>query len=216
MSVTAIVLVLASAFVHAAWNLLGKRSGANATYFCVASAAAAVILSPILIVWSEAVVRIPQTVWAYLVVTGFFQALYFTGLAGAYRHGELSVVYPVARAFPVLIVPAVSAIIGAGESPTVLALAGMVVVATGLLVIPQERLGRPNVSELFGTWLGFAFLAGVGTSGYSIVDDAALSIYREVLAAHVGSAHVRAPIVYSVFQLLSTTVLSSHSVPTLP
>ncbi|MCB8945767.1 MAG: hypothetical protein H6658_18620 [Ardenticatenaceae bacterium] len=41
--------------------------------------------------------------WPYLLVTGCFQAMYYLGLLQGYKSGDFTVVYPVARALPVLI-----------------------------------------------------------------------------------------------------------------
>ncbi len=216
MSVTAIGLVLVSAFVHAGWNLLGKRDGASTAYFFVACAAGAAVIAPMLLVWSASVVRMPAVVWLYLIPAGLFQGLYFVGLAGAYRTGDLSVAYPVARALPVLMVPLVTVLIGTGESPSALALGGMVTVAVGLLVIPQQRLARVSIRYVGGAWIAYAFLAGVGTAGYSLIDDAALALFRAALesgpaptgvsggAAAGVSAQVQAPVIYSAFQSMMT------------
>ncbi len=205
MSVTAVVLVVFSALVHAGWNLLGKRDSANGAYFCIASAAGALVMFPILLFWSGAVGRMPPGVWMYLLPTGLFQALYFTGLGGAYRTGDLSVAYPVARAFPVLMVPLISAAMGSGDLPTATAVGGMITVTVGLLVIPQDRISRLSVSHLWGAWVLYAFLAGIGTTGYSIIDDTALATYRETLGGELSS--VQAPIIYSALQSASTALL---------
>ena len=215
MSVTAVVLVVVSAFVHAGWNLLGKRDSSNGAYFCIAAATGALVILPLVVLWNEAVWRMPTAVWWYLIPTGLFQGLYFTGLSGAYRSGDLSVAYPVARAFPVLLVPLASALLGIGEGATILALGGMVVVTVGLLVIPQRRLLHLSASQLGGTWMLYAFLAGLGTTGYSVVDDTALSLYRSELGFAARStekaastlAAVQAPIIYAAFQSLATAVV---------
>ncbi|MFO7782668.1 MAG: drug/metabolite transporter [Spirochaetia bacterium] len=215
MSVIAIALVVVSALVHAGWNLLGKRDSSNGAYFCIAAATGALVMLPLVVLWSEAVLRMPSAVWWYLIPTGLFQGLYFTGLAGAYRTGELSVAYPVARAFPVLLVPLVSALLGRGDSVTVLAFGGMVIVTAGLLVIPQRRLLHLSASQLGGAWMLYAFLAGLGTTGYSVIDDTALSLYRSGLGlaaqssagAEAGLAAFQAPIIYAAFQSLSTAVV---------
>ena len=231
MSVTAGVLVVVSAFVHAGWNLLGKRDSSNGAYFCIAAATGALVILPLVVLWNEAVWRMPTAVWWYLIPTGLFQGLYFTGLSGAYRSGDLSVAYPVARAFPVLLVPLASALLGIGEGATILALGGMVaapflarplnalrgmvVVTVGLLVIPQRRLLHLSASQLGGTWMLYAFLAGLGTTGYSVVDDTALSLYRSELGFAARSteeaastlAAVQAPIIYAAFQSLATAVV---------
>ncbi|SIQ66091.1 hypothetical protein SAMN05920897_11297 [Alkalispirochaeta americana] len=198
MSVTAIFLVLVSALVHAGWNLLGKRDSANGAYFCMASATGALLLLPLVCFWWPAVVQIPSVVWWYLLPTGIFQGLYFGGLAGAYRRGDLSVAYPVARAFPVLMVPLFSLLLGNGAPPGRIALGGMVVVTLGLLVLPQDRLDRFSPEHLWGRWILYAFLAGLGTTGYSLIDDRALSAYRGALSGDL--VHFQAPLVYAAFQ----------------
>ncbi|POR00486.1 hypothetical protein AU468_09645 [Alkalispirochaeta sphaeroplastigenens] len=210
MSVTAILLVLVSALVHAGWNLLGKRDSANGAYFCMASATGAILLLPLLWVWRSAVGQIPPVVWWYLLPTGIFQGLYFGGLAGAYRRGDLSVAYPVARAFPVLMVPLFSLILaslllGNGAPPGKLALTGMIVVTLGLLVLPQERLDRFSPGHLWGRWIFYAFLAGLGTTGYSLVDDRALSAFRAALSGDM--ARLQAPLLYAALQSASTAAV---------
>lgn len=237
MTPTAILLVLISALIHAGWNLLGKRDGATGAYFGIAGATGFLIVLPAVLVWSDSLVLMPRTVWLYLLFTGFFQGLYFIGLAGAYRTGDLSVAYPVARALPVLMVPAAATFIGTGSAPTPIAVAGMVTVAAGLLALsrnPQssggpggESGGRPG-GRPDGTfladrrWIAYALLAGVGTTGYSVVDDAALSLFRDVLTAGGGiggdlsggpgtpsaslSASLRAPIIYAAFQSVATAI----------
>lgn len=215
MSLVAILLVVVSAFVHAGWNLLGKRDSSDGAYFCVAAATGALVLLPVVLTWHEAVSRMPPAVWVYLIPTGLFQGLYFTGLAGAYRTGELSVAYPVARAFPVLLVPLASALLAPGDSATLLAFVGMFVVTAGLLVIPQHRLLHLSASRLRGKWMLYAFLAGVGTTGYSVVDDTALSLYRSGLGSEAHShataalslASFQAPVIYAAFQSLATAVV---------
>ncbi|MFO8065283.1 MAG: drug/metabolite transporter [Spirochaetota bacterium] len=215
MSIIAVLLVVVSALVHAGWNLLGKRDSSNGAYFCIAAATGTLVMLPLVVLWSEAVWQMPPAVWWYLIPTGLFQGLYFTGLAGAYRSGDLSVAYPVARAFPVLLVPIASALLGRGDSATLLALGGMVVVTVGLLVIPQRRLFHLSASPLGGTWMLYAFLAGLGTTGYSVIDDTALSLYRSGLAAEgqssagaaSGLAALQAPVIYAAFQSLSTAVV---------
>ena len=169
-------------------------------YFGIAALTGGVILLPLLLIWHDVVSRIPPIVLLYLLPTGIFQGLYFVGLAGAYRSGDLSVAYPVARAVPVLVVPLFATVLGTGSAPETLALVGMGVVAFGLLVIPGRQIS--------GRSLAYAVLAGIGTTGYSIIDDRALAVYR---AAFVGGAATRfhivqLPIIYSAFQAITTAL----------
>ncbi|MFW5744823.1 MAG: hypothetical protein ACOC2D_16230, partial [Spirochaetota bacterium] len=47
-------------------------------------------------------------------------------------------------------------------------------------------------------------LAGIGTSGYSMVDDAALREFRAILDPQIGS--LRAPVLYAMLESLATAV----------
>ena len=104
MTSTAIILLLVSAATHAAWNLLSKREHPSAAFFLVANTAGCLLLAPIALVNWRAVRQFPPEVWAILPATGLCQAVYYYGLAGAYRHGEISIAYPLARSVPVVLV----------------------------------------------------------------------------------------------------------------
>jgi drug/metabolite transporter (DMT)-like permease len=199
MTLTAILLILSSAVIHAGWNLLSKRSRPTASFFLAAVITSIVLYSPIGWGYGEALAHFPVWVWALLALTGGFQALYYAGLAGAYRSGELSVVYPLARALPVLLVAGVSLLLGRGAQITPLGLAGMVLVAVGCWVLPQQVFslngfalpvnrsqripqaavpGRSGFPALHNPAIFLAILAALGTTGYTLIDDAALSILR--------------------------------------
>ncbi|TVR69861.1 MAG: hypothetical protein EA427_07085 [Spirochaetaceae bacterium] len=204
MTLTAIVLVLLSSLIHAGWNLLGKRDSADAPYFRVAATAGFLVMLPLLFVWRETVMLLPSPVPGLLLATGVFQGLYFIGLAGAYRRGELSLAYPVARALPVLLVPLFSAGLGTGSVPSRWAMAGIVTVVAGLLVISRNPGAPGRLLPRRGGWGLFALLAGIGTTGYSIIDDAAISLYRSALVHQ--SLAVRLPFIYSGLQSASTVL----------
>jgi drug/metabolite transporter (DMT)-like permease len=105
MSLIAVFLILVSAFMHAGWNLFCKKSYPTDAFFLVACLAGASLLSPVLIIWHEALLHeIPGRVWMLISMAGFFMALYYIALAGAYRAGELSIAYPLARSSPVIVV----------------------------------------------------------------------------------------------------------------
>lgn len=177
MTTAAILLLLLSALLHAAWNLLSKRSRPTAAFFLLATAAPAWIALPWVWMHWAALARFPWQAWGLLALTGGFQALYYAALAGAYRHGELSVVYPLARALPVLLVAGVSLLRGHGDRLTPLGLAGMALVALGCWVLPPRNNSRlaPSAPRLA---VGMAALAAVGTTGYTVIDDAALALLR--------------------------------------
>lgn len=201
MTPTALLLVTASAFLHVTWNLLGKRGDADGGFFCIASFSGFLVLAPFMVMFHPVVLAMPATVWWLLPLTGLFQAIYFWGLAGAYRSGDLSVAYPVARALPVLLVPIITSALGLGTRISAPAAVGMAVVATGLLIL---ALGFNTVTKDHqgAGWVLFAALAGIGTTGYSLVDNHALGIFN----ATVSGLPYRTSVVYAAFQSLTTAV----------
>ncbi|TVR57242.1 MAG: multidrug DMT transporter permease [Spirochaetaceae bacterium] len=207
MSLTALFVLVVSAFVHAGWNALGRRSRPAVAFYLVASLTGVVVLAPVVLWWHATAALVPGRVLVLLIPAGFFQMLYFTGLAGAYKTGDMSVAYPFARALPVLLVPIVTTALGHGSPLSSLAIAGMVGVTIGMVVIPHASFSELSWSSFRGKWPAFALLAGIGTTGYSIVDSAALSIYRNAVAAGAAhSASIAAPVIYGFLESLSAAV----------
>ncbi len=168
-------LVFISALLHVSWNTLGKKGTPSAAFFFAASFASVIVLFPVLLVLGFDF-SIYWKVWAYLAVSGFFQAVYYTGLAGAYRTGEMSVTYPLARALPVILVPFVSFLAGSMGGLTTISLFGMFIVFAGCLILPQKTLRDLSIREYFKVYTLFAVLAAVGTTGYTLIDSRAMQI----------------------------------------
>ncbi len=178
MSPFAIILVSASAFIHASWNLLGKRQNPSPAFFFMASIFAALCFSPLLGVYHAAFSSIPIRVWGWLVLTSLFEVIYFVGLAGAYRNGDMSVAYPLARALPVILVAGITALFGLGKSLSLPGMMGILAVAFGCLVLPQRHLGKIQLRDYLNSCCLLAGLAALGTTGYTLVDNQALSELR--------------------------------------
>jgi drug/metabolite transporter (DMT)-like permease len=141
---------------------------------------------------------------ARLAATGFFEALYYASLAKAYKFGEMSLAYPLARAFPILIVAAASALLGKGERLSSLALTGMLLVFFGCVLMPLENPARVRLRDYANLATGLALLAALGTAGYSMVDDRALRLLRELPQTQLPA--FKAALIYSFWQALSAVV----------
>lgn len=204
MTLVSVLLVLASAFVHASWNMLGRRSRPVGAYYIVATLVGALLLAPLVILWREELALMPAATWWRLPLGGLFQTVYFAGLAGAYRTNDMAVAYPFARALPVLLVPAAAHVLGQGEPVTALGLAGMIAVTLGILMLPHPSFRRLAWRSFGGGWLLYAMLAGVGTTGYSIVDDGALTAFRAALGSP--GVGVRAALIYLMLESLAAAV----------
>ncbi|PSB65025.1 EamA family transporter, partial [filamentous cyanobacterium CCP1] len=117
----AIVLILLSAFFHASWNLLAKRSSGGVGFVWLFSALASVLYAPvafIVLLWQK-----PDLGGVELLLmtgSGLLHFVYFLLLQQGYKLGDLSLVYPLARGTGPLLSSMV-AILFLGERPTPLA-----------------------------------------------------------------------------------------------
>jgi drug/metabolite transporter (DMT)-like permease len=163
MPLSALLLALAAAFVHALWNLLLARARDPEAATAVALVVAVVVFAPV----SAFAWGLEREVWPYLAVTSCLQLLYFSLLITAYRKADVSVVYPVARGVaPTLVLLAGIVVLGYGTSWA--QGAGVVLVGLGVLAIRGARRGANPGGVLFGL-----AIAGVIAS-YTLVDKRGL------------------------------------------
>ena len=129
---------------------------------------------PVFILYGATLKAFPGIVWIYLLVTSFFLALYYITLAGAYRSGDMSVAYPLARSSPVIVVTVVTLVLGRGDQVSAQCVAGIILVVGACFLLPMKRFSDFRVRNYLNLTCAFAFLAAIGTTGYSICDDEAL------------------------------------------
>ena len=174
MTATALGLVLAAAILHAAWNLLAKRTGGGAALVWLYGTASAVILTPpIVALFSLRRIDLGPIGLAYTLASAVLHVAYFLALQRGYEHGDLSVVYPVARGTgPVLSTIAAVALLG--ERPSPLALAGAALVAVGVFVLARtEQVSAASSRRAVASGL----LTGVLIAAYTICDKQAVAEY---------------------------------------
>jgi len=200
MNLIVAILIFLSALLHVGWNTLGKRGTPSAAFFFTASFASVLVLLPLLLVLGFNF-SVYWKVWAYLLISGFFQALYYTGLAGAYRTGEMSVSYPLARALPVLFVPFITILMGNIEGSTIYLSTGILFVFAGCLILPQVNIRRISIKRYFRLYTLFAVLAAIGTTGYTLVDSSAMEIIRSTVNQSIPGA-----IFYFTFQMVYVSI----------
>jgi drug/metabolite transporter (DMT)-like permease len=167
MPLSALLLALAAAFVHAFWNLLLARARDPEAATAVALVVAVVVFAPVsLFAWG-----LEREVWPYLVVTSCLQLLYFSLLITAYQRAEMSVVYPVARGVaPTLVL--LTGIVVLGYSTSWAQAAGVVLVGLGVLAIRGVRRGAAGIV------FGLAIAAVIAS--YTLVDKRGLDYANPV------------------------------------
>ncbi len=168
-------LVAVSALLHVAWNIRLKTAGDPLRTATVGMLAASIGIVPVgIAAWLLAgQPEIPALGIALGLISGTVEAAYFILLSAAYRRGDLSVVYPIARGTAPLLAVAV----GVGLLGERLGAAGSLGVAAllaGFLVLqrPWRALSarRSGTGGGFDPAIGFALATGVTIATYSALD----------------------------------------------
>ena len=127
MPVEIAAIVLVAALAHAAWNALVKGDDDRLVTLGAANAVRFLICIPVVLV-----LPLPAPAsWPYLVVSAVLHVGYYIFLLSAYRFGDLSKVYPLARGLSPLMVAA-GAFVFAGERLGPTALAGIGIACAGI------------------------------------------------------------------------------------
>ena len=79
MTLTAAILLIISALTHAGWNFFSKKDHPSNASFLLANLFGTLLFSPLLIIGGDQVLNMILQLWPFLLLTGFFQALYFLG-----------------------------------------------------------------------------------------------------------------------------------------
>lgn len=171
MPTLAIALVLVAAVLHAGWNVLLKTSNDALGTAVRLQAFGTAILLP-LGIWAWLANGMPpvpaEAIWL-AVGSGLLEAVYFVCLASAYRRGDLSLVYPLARGSAPLLAVLVGIFL-LGERLVPLALAGVGSLLLGILLVSRPwRALRAAGAEHRGA-IGFALATGASIAAYSAVD----------------------------------------------
>ncbi len=173
MSAAALALVLTAAFAHALWNFILKRSGGGIGFIWLFALLATILYAPLAIgfLWHQWF-DLGWLALGFIVLSALIHTAYFLLLDRGYRHGDLSVVYPVARASgPLLTV--IFAIVLLGERPGPLAIAGAAAIIIGALYISgittRLRQGLPLRA------VAYALMTGLMIAAYTICDQRAVT-----------------------------------------
>jgi drug/metabolite transporter (DMT)-like permease len=167
----AFVAIALAAVLHAAWNILLKTAGDPLRTATAGVLAASAILVPIVAIgWLVLRPAIPAEAWGIGLFSGAVEVAYFVFLAAAYRRGDLSVVYPLARGSAPLLAVAIGVLV-LGERLSPGAWLGVGLLIAGLLVVQRPwRLLRSGTARDDRLAAGFALLTGAMIASYSALD----------------------------------------------
>jgi drug/metabolite transporter (DMT)-like permease len=156
------LLILLAAVMHAGWNVMIKIG--NDAFL---NMALVVGLGGLIGLAFTPFVDFPEPAsWIWLFGSCVFHLGYYTFLVMAYRHGELSQVYPIARgSAPPLV--ALSSWLLYSQTLNPLQVAGVAAISVGILTLAADKpVDRAQKWEA----IGFGLLTGLTIMGYTICD----------------------------------------------
>jgi drug/metabolite transporter (DMT)-like permease len=181
MPVSALLLVLAAALLHALWNIAAKHAGGDHRFAFVSVCMTAVLWAPVALWFGAA--ELPSWTalqWAAVTASAAVHVVYFLTLLRGYREADLTVVYPVARGSGPL-VTAVAAMVLLGEPVSLPAVAGVLAVCGGVFLVA----GGPSLWHLshdtaararLHAGLRWGGLTGLLIATYSVLDGYAIKV----------------------------------------
>lgn len=170
MSALGIALVLGAALLHALWNLAAKRVSSGLPFVIATNLVIAPLYVPVVAVYM--VWRHPHVPWEALwvvAVSSLIKLAYAVTLQHAYRQGDFSLVYPLARGTGPLLSFA-AAVLFLDERPGALVFVGVLLIIGGIyLLTGGHRLLRADHAHLIAA-VKWGLLTGAFIAGYSVWD----------------------------------------------
>lgn len=157
-----VALILLSALLHSGWNALVKLKGDPLIMLAAIAGTATLWTLPVI-----PFLPFPAAdVWPYLLGSMVLHTFYNLFLYAGYKHGDLGQVYPIARGVAPLIVTGAAPIV-AGETVTVPTMAGVLLIAGGVvsLAFSGARPLRENPRPVL-----YALGAALFIASYTTVD----------------------------------------------
>jgi uncharacterized membrane protein len=189
-----IALVGVSAVLHVTWNVRLKTASDPLRAATIGMAAAAFVIVPLGIVawWALGAASLPPDGLALGITSGFVEAAYFIFLAAAYRRGDLSVVYPVARGSAPLLAVVIGVVL-LGERLGVAGSIGVVCLLAGFLILQRpwraiawaRRGGTAERRSARDSAILFALATGLMIATYTAIDRVGTRIIEPVTYAAV-------------------------------
>ena len=181
----AVILILSAAVMHAVWNAFVKMDGDRLMTMAVVISTTG-LLAPLLLLIGP-----PPALesWPYILLSVLLNNAYFLFLIEAYRFGDLSQVYPIARGSAPLLV-AVGAALFANEQLSVVELAGVFIISAGTISLIWRSGLRVEAEKRS---IIFALLTGLMIASYTIIDGIGVRLSGNP-AAYIGWLFILSPL----------------------
>jgi drug/metabolite transporter (DMT)-like permease len=180
-----IVLILISALIHSSWNFFTKKGNWPGEFFFWVFFWGVLLYLPFFIAFGafpSFLTHASPSVWVVSISSGFFETIYFVCLVGAYRGGDLSLVYPISRSAPLF--TQIWAIFIIGEILSKGGVLGIVFVTVGLFVISMKDFHLNHIVPQSDRFISrpyiLALIAAIASSIYSVIDKVGVQMLHPV------------------------------------
>ena len=179
MSLLAFVLIIASAGLHATWNMIAKKERMTIGFYAILGSIGAIWSSWVRFVTPLGFFAMPGKF--YLTLAGMLvgEMFYGFGLVFAYRALDMSTAYPMMRSLPLLFIAAITMLCGLGEPLTLCAMIGMAVLFAGCLMMPLRNFSDLKLRNYLNRGMLYIIIVASGTTLYTIFDNLSQSVMRE-------------------------------------
>ena len=167
MSVTAFVLVVAGALLHAYWNVQMKRARGGPGLIWIFTLVAVAFLAPV------GIMQLIETGWwsdsRFLLAaaaSAIVHVVYHNALQLGYRHGDFSTVYPIARGVAPMLTVVGAAVLRA-ESVPLANWIGAGAIAGGIVLLSVKQGEGASTGHKGVLW---AILTGLSITTYTLID----------------------------------------------
>jgi phosphonate utilization associated putative membrane protein len=158
--------VLCGALLHAGWNALIKSGSDKSLDTALIHSLGIFVAVPLIFVTG-----FPASVaWPYIIASMVIHLGYYIALAGAYKHGDLGLTYPIMRGCAPLLV-AMGSMAFIGEAISALAWAGVAIICVGVVTLGLSRSALHSGNETQRRKaLAFALVNAAIIALYTVVD----------------------------------------------
>ena len=184
----AIILVFISALMHAFRNFYNKQAKDKHAFVWWYEVWGLIFFTPlfIFILYREEF-NFPSEIH-YIFASGFIHFVYWYLLAKALDKGDLSLVYPIMRSSPVIVLFFSITILG--EKLTPLGIMGILAVVSGVYTINLKRFSfgefcKPMIALKNDRATQFALLTMLSVASYTLVDKIAVAQMHPILFAYL-------------------------------
>lgn len=174
MSITAAILIFISVFMHVTWNMLSKTKTPSTAFYLIMNFVGGIIWLPFFVMSYDSFIGLPAVFYWLFAGSVVSEVVYMYGLAHGYKHGDISLIYPLVRALPVVILAVITLIAQIGKPFGVVALLGMIIIVIGCIIMPFQSFRNISFKGLNTIALLFILLGALGTTGYTLCDSQAL------------------------------------------